>query len=324
MDIKNHNLNANKKLIGDSEKEILTDILDFQDRNIEFWRDRYNLPLILFILFIILVFLFMAALIIQSITLVYVDCLGAIVVILMYLIYLFLRYSNSLREKPLKEKISKFRNLICNTCYLFGASLPTDKILEDKLAICKDYAKFTASLLYIIYPDSELRFIAIYSHVAAGIEINNKIYVLDQHLPIKLLDNWQRINKTAAGIYKLKIDKGSKEKLIDVVFDRIEPNPVKSNYSTPKINTEKLTKLTEETAQILGIRQSSDIDIPDLEIPLRNYARYYEDDEIITYSLIRKIRNQLETEFYGKIDKISKVNINQSPNRRDLIVTVWL
>ena len=89
--------------------------------------------------------------------------------------------------------------------------------------------------------------------------------------------------------------------------------------SLPKINTGKLKKLTEEIAQILGIRQISHLDIIDLEIPLRNYARYYDDDEIIKFSLIRKIKNRLENEFCGNIDKILKINISQE-NERDLIV----
>ena len=57
--------------------------------------------------------------------------------------------------------------------------------------------------------------------MAAGIEINDKIYVLDQQLPILSLDNWQKKMNTKAVIYKRKIDKRSKMKQIDIVFDRI-------------------------------------------------------------------------------------------------------
>lgn len=318
IDIEYHKLNelANKKLRGESEKESLTNILDWQVKNIKFWWEKWPLCLVLTRIFLSL---FLILLFTNSVFRIHILEFLLIVVgcFILLLIYLFIRYQSFLGEK---KKFIKFKELVIDT---FCKNSPVYKILEYKLAICSDYAKFTASLLYNIYPDSELRFIAKFSHVAAGIEINNKIYVLDQCLPIKSLDNWQRINNTVAAIYKLKIDKRSKKKPIDVVFDRIEPNPVKSNESPPKINTEKLTKLTEETARILGIKQISHIDLPCLKIPLPYYARYYDDDEIIKYSLIRKIKNQLENEVCGKMDKISKINISQE-NERDLIVSVYL
>lgn len=312
-DIKNSEELA-KKLKGDSDKETLTNILEWQDRNIEFWWERYPLApiLMVFIAFSLLAY------IIKPFALLYVGCLGAIALILVYLLF---RYSSFIGEKPIKEKTSKFLKLVCNTFRL--SNLPVDNILKDKLAVCRDYATLTASLLLNMYPDSEVRLITKVSYGTAGIEIKNKIYVLDQHLPIKSLDNWQKILSTHAAIYKLKNNKESKRKPIDVVFDGIEEMPKKSNEPSPKINTEKLEKLTEEIAQILGIRQISYIDKPDFEIELLNYAKYYDDDEIIKYSFMRTIKNRLEREFCGKLDKISGVNISQK-NERDLIVSLCL
>ena len=100
-------------------------------------------------------------------------------------------------------------------------------------------------------------------------------------------------------------------------FSKHEKKPKESKAGLPKINTENLT---EEISKILGVKPSLHIDNPDLEIPLHDYADYYDDDEIIKYSLIRAIKNRLESEFCGNMDKISKVAITQ--NEKDLTVAV--
>ncbi len=313
-DIENVKLEGLKeKLKGDSEKETLTNILDWQVRNIKFWWERYPLAPILFIVFICFIVSFLLAYIIKPFVLIYVGCLGAIALII--LVYLPSRYSSFLSEMPLCEKICKFLNLVINSF----RSLPIDKILEDKLAVCRDYAKLTASLLFKIYPESELYFFKTGSHRAVGIEINNKIYVLDQCLPILTTDNWLKENK-GAKVYTSKLKRDSGGKTTEVTFDERKPIPENSNGYLPYINTEKLTA---EIAEILEIKQISYGHKIELK-PLYKYAIYYDNDEIIKYSLIRAIKNKLENEFCGNMDKISKVNINQSQNKRDLIVTVWL
>ena len=115
-------------------------------------------------------------------------------------------------EESVKEK-TKFREVVIDT---FRPSLPVDKILKYRLAVCRDYAKLTASLLFRVYPNSELYFIFIKipiikipEHVATGIKIKNKCYVLDQYLPILTKNDWLIMqNKKEAGTYisKLEID----------------------------------------------------------------------------------------------------------------------
>lgn len=365
-----------KRLKGDSEKETLTNILEWQDRNIQFWWERFPFDLslkvlipyssVLFLTILLLFFLplyyfkfqvFALAIVLLAVffllfvlsnimlkvfylflflpivylitrfairipvlaqnilplTLIYVGCLGAIALIA---VYLSIRYEILLREKPAKEKISKFKEVVEDT---FRLSLPVDKILEYKLAICRDYAKLTASLLFNVYPDSELYLITILGHVAAGIKIKNKIYVLDQRLPILTTDNWLiKRNKKKADTYISKLKRDSRGRPIDVTFDKHKPITTELKGDLPKINTEKLT---EEIAKILGIKQSLHKDDPDFEVALSNYAISY-NDEITKYSLIRAIKNRLESESCGNMDKISKVNISQ--NERDLTVAVWL
>ena len=357
-----------ERLKGDSEKETLTNILEWQDRNIRFWWERWpldrslkilipissllaltiSLPFLLllyyskflavFALFIVLIAAFFFVLVFSNTmlqifylflsfpfvylftslalripvlaqnilpyTLFYVGCLGAIALIM---VYLSIRYKMFWREKNVKEKISKFKEVVDDT---FSLGLPVDKILEYKLAICRDYAKLTASLLFKVYPDPEVYFITIPKHVAAGIKIENKIYVLDQRLPILSLETWLIKWNKKANVYTSKCKKDSKGRITSVTCDKQERT---------QINTEKLTG---EIAMILGIKQRLHKNKPSFEIKLSNYVIYYEDDEVTKYSLIRAIKNRLESESCGNMDKISKIDISQ--NERDLTVAVWL
>jgi len=161
------------------------------------------------------------------------------------------------REKAVKEKISKFKEVIDDT---FRLSLPVDKILEHKLAICRDYAKLTASLLFKIYPDSKLYFIAMLGHVAVAVKIRDDYYVLDQHLPILRIDKWLiGRNKKKADVYISEVLRDSTGELIKVTFSKHEPITRKPKPDLPKINTEKLT---EEIATILGIRELTNNNLP--------------------------------------------------------------
>jgi len=366
-----------KRLKGGSKGETLTNILEWQDKNIQFWWERWpfdlslkflipassvlaltiSLPFLLllyhskflgsFALFIVIIAVFFFVLIFSTImlkvfylflsfpfiylftslalripvlaqnilpyTLIYVGCLGAIALIV---VHLSIRYRIFLGEKPVKEKISKFIEVVNDT---FRSSLPVDKILEYKSAVCKDYTKLTASLLFNIYPDAEAYFLTIPWHVAVGIKIKNKIYVLDQRLPILSLDKWLIKWNKKADIYISKLKKDSKGRLTAVTFDKHETIPRRPKPDLPKINTEKLTG---EIVKIIGINQSLHKNEPSFKITLSNYVIYYEDDKITKYSLMRAIKNRLESEFCGNMDQISKVNISQ--NERDLTVAVWL
>ena len=304
-----------ERLKGDSEKENLTNILEWQDSNIQPWWERWPLVPIFLILILVLITLLSLLLFSPIFRLLIAGILVMIIISMM--VYLYIRYGIFLREKSIKEKIFKFLEVVNDT---FLLSLPVDKILEYKLAICRDYAKLTASLLFNIYPDSEVYFITIPMHVAVGIKTKNKCYVLDKRLPILSLDKWLIKWKKKADIYISKLIRDSRGKpKVTFSFSKHEKKPKKSKANLPKINTEKLT---EEIAKILGIKQSSHKDDPDFEVALSNYAIYYDDDEIIKYSLIRAIKNRLESEFCGNMDKISKVDISQ--NERDLTVAAWL
>ena len=374
-DIKNEEVEKlAKRLKGDSEKETLTNILEWQDRNIQFWWERWPIGdllkklvwvsfllalfivllcksnfLIIFALLVVFVALFFVSPfynsvfqilypflllpfvyritnlashshIITPIILIiyhfYVGCLGAIVLIVVYLI---IRH-NILSEKSKKQTISKFIEVVNDTTRL---SLPLEKIVKKyRLAVCRDYAKLTAALLFSIYPNSKVYFFAIPRHVASAVKINGEYYVLDQKLPVLTKNGWQNNwNRKDTEVYVSELKRNSEGIPIYVTFDYHEKINRKSKVEIPKVGTEELT---ERIANIVGIEQSPQRNEP-FEIRLYDYAIYYDDDEITKYSLIRAIKNRFEGELCSNIDKVSKIEINQNKkeNGKDLIIKVY-
>ena len=115
-----------KRLKGDSEKETLTNILEWQDRNIQYWWERRPLGRLLLVLMIPLPFLLPFSHIFKLLI------AGILFSSVVFMVYLFFRYRMFFGEKSVKEK-TKFRDVVIDT---FRSSLPVDKILEYKLAVC--------------------------------------------------------------------------------------------------------------------------------------------------------------------------------------------
>lgn len=374
-----------KKLEGDSEKETLTNILEWQHRNIQYWMERgileipwlFLTPLYFFLSIIaatfvltliylislsflgpvwsvyigiaaFLIFVFWSLLqstiikviftllfsfpafviiklfILKSLSNASFIDSGLLLVLsngvlfgasLFTLIYLVASYLPIFRGEPRKSKIQKLVKILSDT---FKISLSVERILNYRLAICRDYAKLTASILFKLNPDSEVYFITIPRHVATAIKVNNAYYVLDQRLPIMTMDRWLiRWNQKKADILVSKVLSDSNGIPISVDFHEYEQITGMLKTEIPEIDTEKLTG---EITKILGIKQSFNKTKPDFEIPLKNLAIYYVDNDIIRYSLIRAIKNKLESEFCGNISKISEIRICQ--NNRNLIVGI--
>jgi predicted transglutaminase-like protease len=289
-----------ERLKGRSDKETLTNILEWQEKNILYWADRWHIPSL------IAIFIFIVALIFGLIFGLREIALGVVVGILAF-VFAFLK---------LKYRSIRASNPEFSLWDTFKPSLPVGKILGYRLAICRDYAKLTAALLLNLYPSSEIYLIAIPRHVAAGIKFNRKVYVLDQKLPVASLERWLSVwkekrnkKKLKANVYRLIQNKELKaEKVGRVIMDK---------DFIPEVNLERLTNAV---VAEMGVKQVSERSRPDLEIPLKNFAIYYEPDEIVEFSLIRAIKNKIESEFCGNLDKISKIEILQDKN--DLILRV--
>lgn len=324
-------LELTKKLKGDSEKETLTNILEWQDRNIKYWLERWTLTLtfigLIFSYFLVILVLIISGFIVLAIHLYslyngtdaflqlavvvnnifkYINAVmvamgGMAIEFILILIIISAFYLLIL-------KLTKYKNMewkaIYYTCPI--PRLPVSKILKYKLAVCRDYARLTASLLCNIYPDSDVYFIRTNLHETVGIKFKDEIYVLDQHLPISTIYNYDE----NADIYSLKKDlKGN-------ITSKQEPKRTKITKLC-EINTEELT---EKVATILNIKQSSSKNKPDFNICLEEYAKNYCYDEIIQHSLVIAIKNTLENEFCGNIHRISKITISQ--NNEDLMLEV--
>jgi len=285
-----------KKLKGDSEKETFTNILEWQDRNIQYWKERFicsiifkfvvvyesvlvtillylivleKLPytwataatltafLVITILFIcsplekvaivlILLLLFCGVAILNELLLWITPLTGAVLVTLSYLIagywLNFRGYQVSIRK--VFEDTFRF-------------SLSVEKILKYRLAVCKDYAKLTAALLFSIYPDSKVYFITISLHTAVMVELDGRYYVLDKKLPILTRSRWLKANRhlirlslrKIAEIYVSELMRDPEGKPVDIDFRKHERISL-SDFSEKPVNTEKLTK---EVAKLLKI-----------------------------------------------------------------------
>ena len=379
-DIENEELkDLAKKLKGDSKKETLTNILEWQHRNIQYWMERgiLEIPLLfltpLYLLFSIFAGLIVFALSVLGTGSIYIG-LGVFLIFVIWsllqstvkkviftlvfsfpvfliiklsiqrslsnassidsglilvlfngvlfgaslftLIYLVGSYLPIFRREPKKSKIQKLIKISSDT---FKISLSVEKILNYRWAICRDYAKLTASMLFRLNLD-EVYFITIPHHVAAAIKINDAYYVLDQCLPIMTIDSWLiRWNQKKADILVSKVLRDSNGNPISVDFSKYDKIDGKLKNEPPEIDTEKLTK---EITNILGIKQGFNKAKPDFEIPLENLAIYYADNDITRYSLIRIIKNKLESELCSNMSKISEIRVCQ--NHRDLIVAVSL
>lgn len=218
-----------KRFKGYSDKEILTNVLEWQEKNIQYWNDRGNTFLFLLLyLFLITSILLLP---IQAnikwgvvgifilfgffdliLTLSYILPLIASIIALFTWTY-SINFSVANKILPVGSLVIlsiilgslislllylrlKYRNLKSiqpefKLRDTFKLSLSVDKILKYRLAICRDYAKLTAALLLNIYRENKLYFITIPNHVATAIQIGNKKYVLDQRLPVTSLEKWK-------------------------------------------------------------------------------------------------------------------------------------
>ena len=223
--------------------------------------------------------------------------------------YLILKYRNIKSLQP------KF-----NLQDTFKVSLPVEKILDYRLGICRDYAKLTATLLLTAYPNKEIFFITIPNHVAAGIKIRNRIYILDQKLPILPIEQW-------LFYWGIKLKKGKiKADLLEIFHNR-EKVILKMAKSVnikikkaQKVDPHILSMLTNKLIKELRLKQENGSGA-NVTLPLKYYALYCIEDEITEFSLLRAIKNDLENEFCGNINNIYKIEINQKG--KDLMLKAY-
>jgi len=215
------------RLKAGSYEETLTNIVEWQDRNIEFWTERHPISTLLmyiyfrifpaFVIFTFavlpIVILLLLILKINTVVLIwlteivvwlilnpwsYIAILASITITILATMILIL-HSN--RKIPWKKVPRGLKNI-------FVPSISLKFLLKNKLGVCRDYAKLTACLLSNIYPNEQIYFATAPSHVATGIMIKGNLYMLDQRLPILTMDKW-RIYRNARA--KDKVEKFTKK-----------------------------------------------------------------------------------------------------------------
>lgn len=345
-----------RRLEGDSEAETITNLLEWQEQNIHYWKERYwvangeklFLISLIIILLLVCVTLFFNMINIPDIALISTK---ALLVSLWFTctIFIFLAvfvciilpynyYSHVAREQQITHR-EKFRRLFRLVWHTIKPSIPLDRVLEYRLAVCRDYAKLTAALLLNKYSCSDVYFLTLPNHIAAAVKINGRYYVLDQRLPIMSLDSWLQtwewllwwerikskiLHKKYAPKCEIHFLQTEKDKNGTIRISFLDSESYKLKHEMNK-NLEICIKRLEEvlTSELNLNYSNSNHGEPNLRIPLKNYAIYCEDDEIILYSIARSIKNRIEAELCGNIKKLSWVRIAKKDDR-DLVVEIYL
>ena len=286
-------------LKGLSDKETLTNVLEWQDRNIAFWIERYPIPNILLYIFLIFFVILIIGLITSPFLLIMLN-----IQLFPWFVYTWLKiFLSSIattiaitifiihsRKIPLKELYNAFRS-----------SVPINTLLENKLGVCRDYAKLTACLLSKIYPDKEIYFAHAPSHVATGIMIENKLYMLDQHLPVLTIDQWHKREHSNKSVHKLK-------------DNQLESVNIDSLLSKTNITKLKLEELAMEMSKLLNISKERKGDKEGSSLKLPRWKKgailYSMNDEIVNYSLVRALKKKISAELI-ELNRITKLEIQE-------------
>ena len=314
-------IHLSKRLKGKSDKETLTNILEWQDKNIYFWTERWPLApwsLIISLGFLLIFCVAWAVftvfhpitpviystadiyLIKNLVILTFGMFLSAFIGIVMLLIWN--THIFSLEDKNKAATLFRF------VWYSLQPSLPVEKVLKYKLGVCRDYAKLTACLLSNLYRRNKIYFAFSPGHVATGIKIKNKIYILDQHLPIWSLERWGSSYNKKKTEYKL------------MNFEDGKPHPLKQPLLVShkiKISIDAMG-ISRDIMRLLNLKQSNGRISYKERIPLRKKtSERYEDDDIIKYSFSRALRNKIYNELPGKASAIKRINVRLE---KDVIV----
>jgi predicted transglutaminase-like protease len=296
------------RLKAGSYEETLTNIVEWQDRNIKFWTERHPIYTLLTYIYgrILLAFILLAfcgpiiiigILVVLNIQTIVVTWLIQIVVwfilnilwfiailasITITIIATMILILHSNRKIPWEEVPRGLKNI-------FVPSISIEFLLKNKLGVCRDYAKLTACLLSNIYPNEQIYFATAPSHVATGIMIKGNLYMLDQRLPILTMDKWRNYRNARA---KDKVEKFTKRSLKRRVLKKIDIFCLPSTTGTTSFDTKELAK---RMTKLLDIRGQTGVDASLLEtqIPLKRGATLYEDNEMVNYSLARFLRMQI-------------------------------
>jgi len=291
------------RLKADSYRETLTNILEWQERNIVFWTERhpivtvlsyasrislltFGIGLVVFF-FIIILNIELLWLLPWFIVIWFVMLVSSIATTLAIMVWII--HGN--RKIPVMEGLIN----------ALRPSIPINALLEKKLGVCRDYAKLTACLLSNIYPNGEIYFAHAPNHTATGIIIESKLYMLDQRLPILTIDRWNDYRKPR------KSDKIERFDFIKKTLQKADKKTFLQTKNRSELNTENLAK---RMTELLNIKEQTDDKAISLEILWKNGAILYEENEMVDYSLARWLETKISSELI-RINQITKIEISR-------------
>ena len=319
-EIKNEDVNRlAKRLKTSSDKETLTNILEWEERNIIFWIERHPLVTVFWDSVLALLFgiVIVSVLTITSIlpfsfyswfvvkwSVIWAGCIVTTLVIMTLILHSNRKFS---WKEALKGLMTAFT----------PESISMDFLLDKKLGVCRDYAKLTACLLANIYPDAEIYFATARGHVATGKEIGDELYMLDQRLPILAKDRWNSYRKPRWYHTMKRFDPAK------MTLQKADKRAFIHANTRTELNAEKLEHLSKKMTELLNTNeQPDDKTIPlqkPIPIPWKNGFTLYEENEMTDYSLARYIATKISSEFV-RINQITKIETNRDKN--DLIFQI--
>ena len=296
------------RLNATSDEEVLTNVLEWEDKNIVFWFERYPLSLAIcvFAILVVIVAVLVTNPLLILIAPILFKCLIVLVSVFVTLSLIAIYMVHSYRKLPLKQLFN-----------IFPSSISIDSILENRLCVCRDYAKLMACLLFNIYPQMEIYFVQAPSHVATGMMVDKKLYILDKWLPVVTFDRWHE------KWHKHRFSKKTVERVKGKSLESVDLNCLLSKTNLSKLDTDGLARLENELKRRLSI-QSSTIDKEGVSLKIMQWKKgaiLYEDDEIVNYSLARRLKMLISREM---LDVNHVTNIKIDLKKDDLIFRVDL
>jgi predicted transglutaminase-like protease len=289
------------RLKADSKKETLANISEWHNSNIIYWYERYPLSNILAVLILISFFSGYANYVLGFWWLwwLFVILGTASATLLAITILMIVDY----------RKISPKQFL-----YIFCRSISTDFLLDRKLAVCGDYAKLTASLLFNIYPETDIYFVHARAHVAIGIIVEKKLYILDKYLPVTTIDRWhEKWNKGRFSTKKVEKAKGT-------CLESVDLNSLLSKTRQSELDRDTVAN---KLKTLLSIQNPTDDSRKGSlkTVEWKKGAILYEDDEIVNYSIAQRLKMILSKEMID-INHVADITIDK--NKDDLIFQIKL
>jgi predicted transglutaminase-like protease len=305
MERKNNKITELANILkADSKKETLTNIAEWQNNNVVYWFERYLSSILVVSGSIFLGFLLSGV-------------LGVFrrLAWLAWLFAIFGTISATLVAMTILMIVYYRKISLRHFFNVFRSSNPIDFLIEKKLAVCRDYAKLAACLLFNIYPETEIYFVYATRHVATGIMVGEKLYILDKYLPVARFDEWHKL------WHKRRFSDKKVEKAKDIYMESVpDLNSLLSKMSSSKLDTDKLAY---ELEKLLNIERSTHDSKKDPIViwQWKNGAILYENDEIVNYSIAQRLKKIISNEILDK-DRIANIKIDLS--KHDFIFKIML